>query len=127
MKLNNEIKLQGTSANVFFPTLLIFLYFEDAFFVIAIYLFFATWFLITELPIYAALLNSSDNGKSYVIKTISLILINGVLAVLVKLQGGDLYKLICVTFLIYSAWFAYFETKKYYKQNKVLLDESFEP
>jgi hypothetical protein len=49
MNLSNKTKLQGISANVFFPTLLIFLFYEKAYIVITIYLLFIIWYLATEL------------------------------------------------------------------------------
>lgn len=123
MSISNELKLQGISANVFFPTLLIFLYFEDAYIVIAIYLFFIVWYFTTELSVYTALYKSSTNGKSYIVKTLALILLNGVLAILVKTDGSDIYKVMCITLLLYSSWFSYFEARKYYANNKSTLDK----
>ena len=123
MTITNETKLQGLSANVFFPTLLIFLYFEQAYFVIAIYLFFIIWYFVKEISVYSALLKTNVNAKSYVVTIIVLILINGSLALLTKLSDNETYKYICIFFLLYSAWFAYFEAQKYYLKNKTLLDE----
>ena len=125
MSINNETKLQGISTNVFFPTLLIFLYFENAFIVIAIYLFFIIWYFGTEVSVYSVLLNSTTNGKSYTVKTIALILLNGVFAMLVKTQDGGHFKVICIALLIYSAWFCYFEARHYYIKNKNTLDKCF--
>lgn len=124
MNINNETKLQGLTANVFFPTMLIFLYFEDAYIVLAIYVFFLLWFLSTEMAVYNVILNSSTNGKSYIIKTIALLVLNGVFALLVKTQDDAVYKVVCAALLVYSTWFCYFDARQLYKNNKSILDKS---
>ena len=126
MNFSNETKLQGMSVNVLLPTMLIFLYYEDAYFVMAIYIFFFIWFFLDEIPIYKAIYINNSAGKIFVTKTIVLLVSNGLLAFLVKSQGSDFQIILCVGFLLYSSWFGYFEAKKYYRKNKILLDEHFQ-
>jgi len=125
MSVDNQKKFQAISANVFFPTMLIFLYYEEAYVVMAIYIVFAFWFSMAESSIYMALFTSKGGGKSYVMKSAILILVNGVLAVLVKTEDYELFRYLCVGSLIYSAWFGYFESRKYYLKNKETIDGYF--
>ena len=124
--VDNVKKFQAISINVLFPVLLVFLYFDEAYFVMLIYIVFVIWYALSEIAIYKKLFNMNDNGKGYVIKTLVLLFANTLFTVLTKVGDSDVWMYLCVGGIVYSAWFGYFESRTYYLNNKEVIDNYFQ-
>jgi len=123
--VDNVKKFQAISINVLFPVMLVFLYFDEAYFVMLIYIVFATWYALSEIAIYKKLFNAGSSGKGYVIKTFVLLIVNSIFTMLTRVGDTEIWMYLCVGGLVYSAWFGYFESKTYYLDNKEVIDNYF--
>lgn len=124
--VDNLKKFQAISINVLFPVLLVFLYFEEAYFVMLIYIVFIIWYALSEIAIYKKLFNWNVSGKGYVIKTLVLIFVNTLFAMLTRITDYNAWMYLCIGSLVYSAWFGYFESRTYYLNNKEGIDNYFQ-
>lgn len=122
--VDNIKKFQAISINVLFPVLLVYLYFDEAYFVLLIYILFITWYALSEISIYKKLFN--NNGKGYVIKTLALLFVNTLFTLLTRVDDSDVWLYLCVGGIVYSAWFGYFESRTYYHNNKKVIDNYFQ-
>lgn len=122
--VDNIKKFQAISINVLFPVLLVYLYFDEAYFVLLIYILFITWYALSEISIYKKLFN--NNGKGYVIKTLALLFVNTLFTLLTRVYDSDVWLYLCVGGIVYSAWFGYFESRTYYLNNKEGIDYYFQ-
>jgi len=123
--VNNKLKFQGFSANIYFFMMIVVLYFSKEFIVMGVYVFFGLLYFYSDCSLYKLLYKISGKGEVFVLLSSILFVLNGVFSYLSFSLELNSFKIFTYLLLVTSLWFNIFYAKKVYYEYKSSIDEYY--